>query len=173
MVLYGWHRAVYDIWRNKLSDLAPVLYTGTESATQKEANKQAFIAGDSKVLLISLRAGAGLDGLQEVAKTVVFGELDWSPGVHEQCIGRVYRDGQREPVFAYYLIADHGSDPVVADTLGIKAQQIEGIRNPERELVETLEVDPDHVKKLAAAYLKQRGRRMEHPAPAEGRAAHA
>ena len=104
----------------QLSDLKPALYTGSETPKEKEQSKEAFVAGEATVLIISLRSGAGLDGLQSVASTVVFGELDWSPGVHEQCIGRVFRDGQESPVMAYFLLAEEGSDPVVADVLGIK-----------------------------------------------------
>jgi hypothetical protein len=156
VVLYGWHRAVYEIWIKRLTQYQPVLYTGSESSGQKEFSKTRFIRGDSKVMLISLRSGAGLDGLQDVCSTVVFGELDWSPGVHEQCIKRIDRDGQTKPVFAYYLIADEGSDPIVADVCGVKAQQLEGIRDPSAEMIERLTVDPNHVKKLAEAYLKGR-----------------
>jgi hypothetical protein len=122
--------------------------------------KRAFVAGESKVLILSLRSGAGLDGLQHVCRTVVFGELDWSPGVHEQCVGRVARDGQSDPVAAYYLLADAGSDPIVSDVLGLKRQQADGIRDPNADLVETLQVDDDRIKKLAAAFLEQRGERV-------------
>jgi SNF2 family DNA or RNA helicase len=155
VVLYGWHRAVYDIWRDKLRDLNPAMYTGSESSTQKETAKQRFISGESKILIISLRAGAGLDGLQSVARTVVFGELDWSPGVHEQNIGRVYRDGQPEKVIAYFLVAESGADPIMAEVLGLKRQQSEPVNNPHMELVEELAIDGDHVKRLAEAYLQQ------------------
>lgn len=158
VVLYGWHREVYGIWQRKLEDLQPVLYTGSESSSQKEHSKEQFVSGQSKVMLISLRAGAGLDGLQDVCSTVVFGELDWSPGVHEQCIGRIYRDGQAKPVFAYYLLSDEGSDPIIADVIGVKTRQIEGIRDPNAELLEELSIDPDHIKKLASAYLKRRSK---------------
>jgi SNF2 family DNA or RNA helicase len=157
VVLYGWHKAVYAVWRDELDDLKPVFYTGDESPNEKDASKQAFVAGDSKVLIVSLRAGMGLDGLQQVCRTVVFGELDWSPGVHEQCIGRIHRDGQDEPVLAYFLLADAGSDPVVADINGIKRQQSEAIRDPHAELIEKLALDGGHVRRLAAAYLEQRG----------------
>ena len=155
VMLYGWHRAVYKIWLEHLAEFAPVMYTGSETPREKDAARQAFIRGDSRVMLISLRSGMGLDGLQGVCKTVVFGELDWSPGVHEQCTGRVFRDGQASPVFAYYLLSEGGSDPVVADVLGVKRQQIEGLNNPNAAFVERLEIDPDHVKKLAEAYLKR------------------
>lgn len=158
VVLYGWHRAVYDIWQAQLADLNPVLYTGSESANQKQASVDAFTQGDAQVLIISLRAGAGLDGLQHTCRTVVFGELDWSPMVHEQNIGRVARDGQKDPVMAYMLLADTGSDPIVADVLGLKRAQSEGVRDPNRPLIEQLQVDHDHVKRLAEGYLKQVGR---------------
>jgi len=155
VVLYGWHHEVYAVWREALADLQPVFFTGKESPKQKWEARQAFLEGEAQVLVMSLRAGAGLDGLQAKCRTVVFGELDWSPGVHEQCIGRVHRDGQAEAVMAYFLIADAGSDPVVADVLGLKRQQSEGVRDPQAELVEQLEIDPAHVKRLAAAYLRQ------------------
>src|SRR5690606_20605039 len=35
VVLFGWHRAVYEIWREKLSEFNPAFYTGTESAVAK------------------------------------------------------------------------------------------------------------------------------------------
>ena len=161
VVLYGWHRAVYEIWIKRLLQYGPTLYTGSESPGQKEFSKTRFMRGDSRVLLISLRSGAGLDGLQEVCSTVVFGELDWSPGVHEQCIKRLDRDGQTKPVFAYYLVAEEGSDPVIADVCGIKSRQLEGIRDPDADLIERLTVDPDHVKKLAQEFLKNHRSRQE------------
>ena len=75
-----------------------------------------------------------------VRRTVVSGELDWSPGVHEQCIGRVARDGQ--------------TDPVVADVLGVKRGQIEGVRDPNGALIERLDRESGNLKRLAAEYLK-------------------
>lgn len=155
VVLYGWHREVYTIWQERLRDMSPVLFTGSESATQKESAKQAFIAGKARVLIMSLRSGAGLDGLQHCCRTVVHGELDWSPGVHEQCDGRVHRDGQPDPVMSYYLIAEHGTDPIVADVLGVKRDQVEGIRDPNREVGAMLVgSDGSHIKKLAERYLR-------------------
>jgi SNF2 family DNA or RNA helicase len=152
VVLYGWHRAVYDLWMEQLKDLSPVLYTGSESPTQKDAAKAKFLAGDAKILVMSLRAGAGLDGLQACCSTVVFGELDWSPGVHEQDVGRVHRDGQKKPVFAYFLIAEEGSDPIVSDVLGLKKAQADGVMDPKGQKLENLDVGGINVKALAHRY---------------------
>lgn len=153
VVLYGWHREVYSIWLERLANLSPALYTGTESPKQKEEAKRRFVTGETNVLIMSLRSGAGLDGLQQHGRTVVFGELDWSPGVHEQCEGRVHRDGQTSGVVAYYLIADSGSDPIVADVLGVKRSQIEGLRDPAGGIVAKLDAGGGHIKKLAESYL--------------------
>ena len=160
VLLFGWHREVYSIWREKLADYNPVMYTGTESPKEKQAAKDAFVAGDSRLMLISLRAGAGIDGLQHACSTVVFGELDWSPGVHEQCIGRIHRDGQREPVQAFFLISNEGSDPIVSDVLGVKLEQIEGVRNPGEHLVERRDLGENQLRQLAQRFLADHGVRF-------------
>jgi len=117
VLLAGWHRGVYEIWEKEFESfrleqvgrhgkpmlhLQPVWYTGSESPAQKEESKRKFIEGESNLMIISLRSGIGLDGLQKRSKIVVFGELDWSPGVHEQVTGRLNRDGQPEQVTAIY-----------------------------------------------------------------------
>ncbi len=153
VVLYGWHHAVYDIWRERLKDLNPVFFTGEESSNQKEAAKLAFIEGRSQVLVMSLRAGAGVDGLQGCCRVVVKGELDWSPGVHEQAEGRVYRDGVGSSVTVYYMVSEEGSDPEVSAALNLKTGQISGIRDPSAPLVAKLQADPGRMRKLAEAYL--------------------
>jgi superfamily II DNA or RNA helicase len=161
VVLYGWHHEVYDLWALGLMDYKPAFYTGRQSVPQKEESKRRFVAKETPLLIMSLRAGAGLDGLQNVARTVVFGELDWSPAVHDQAIGRLHRDGQAEPVVAYFLLADCGSDPVIADVLGLKRQQSEGIRDPDADIVEQLQVDPHHIRRLAEQYLAAHPQRQE------------
>jgi SNF2 family DNA or RNA helicase len=157
VLLYGWHREVYNIWNERLAEYKPVMYTGTESPTQKRASFDAFTSGESRILIMSLRAGAGLDGLQAACRTVVFGELDYSPGVHDQCTGRPHRDGQGDPVVAYYLISESGSDPIIVDILGIKGNQAAGIRDPNTPLFEKLQKSGDHVRRLAEAYLQKKG----------------
>ncbi len=164
VLLAGWHREVYGIWEKKLAGLRIAYYTGTETVAQKDEARRKFVAGEIDVLFISLRSGAGLDGLQEAGKVVVLGELDWSPGVHEQVIGRIARDGQAEPVVAYYMVADEGSDPVIAQVLGLKRQQVEGIRNPDLGLIEKITTDVDRVKRLAEAYLAGKRKEVSHAA---------
>lgn len=155
VVLAGWHRAVYDLWAERLKEYAPAWFTGAESESAKRQSHARFMDGATPILIMSNRAGVGIDGLQGVCSTVIFGELDWSPSVHEQLTTRVFRDGQARPVFAYYVLCDAGSDPVIADILGVKRAQLEGIRDPSGAFLENLDIGGDHVRRLAAAYLKK------------------
>lgn len=130
VLLAIWHREVYDILEKELKEYNPVFYSGTETLDQKKKSKEAFINGDSQIMFISLRSGVGLDGLQHVCSYVVIGELDWTGAMHEQIIGRLDRDGQKEQVTAIFLVSNSGSDPVVMDIIGIKKSQQDGIMNP-------------------------------------------
>lgn len=157
VLCFLFHRAVYDIVLAKLEDLKPAMFTGSETPAEKVEARRKFMAGETPVLLMSLRAGAGIDGLQKVCRTVVFGELDWSPAVMEQNIGRVFRDGQTDPVTAYFLVADDGADPLISEKLGLKRNQAEGIRNPDHEILEDLQVDRGRAMELAKMFALKHG----------------
>lgn len=155
VVLAGWHREVYDLWKFLLQDYNPVFYTGTESDVQKRKSKDAFINGETNLFIISLRSGIGLDGLQKRCKTVVIGELDWSPKVHDQLVARVDRDGQQDQVTAIFLVCDYGSDPVIIDLLGMKSSQAHGIVDPLTAPVSNIS-DDSRIKMLAQQFLNKR-----------------
>lgn len=163
ILLFGWHHAVYDIWRERLAPFSPMLYTGNESPAQKHVSMESFLTGTSRVLIMSLRAGAGIDGLQDVCDVAVFGELDWSPAVHTQNIGRVardYTDGRTKQLsscLGYFCTTDYGSDPLVEDVLAIKEQQSVGLTDPDRALV-TQVSNADRIALLAQRVVDRAGR---------------
>lgn len=130
VVLAGWHRDVYDIWMDELSEYNPVMYTGSETTAQKNRSKEKFISGESKVFIMSLRSGIGLDGLQKVCNIVVHGELDHSPKVHDQVTARVDREGLDGGCTSIYLTINWGSDPVLVERLALKSSQSHGIMDP-------------------------------------------
>lgn len=153
-LLLGWHRAVYDIWLHELADLRPAMYTGSETATQKEKEKDRFLERDTDVMIMSLRSGAGLDELQFRCSVVVFGELDWSPGIHQQIIWRLDREGQEDPVTAFFLVSEEGSDPPIMDVLGIKASEAHQIIDPHIG-VQKAEDDMTNLRRLVEKYLEK------------------
>jgi SNF2 family DNA or RNA helicase len=153
--LWGWHREVYDIWLKEMEDLKPAMYTGSETAAQKDREKKRFISGETKLLIMSLRSGAGIDDLQHYCSTGVFGELDWSPGIHQQCIWRIDREGQTKPVTAFFLVTDDGSDPPIMDVLGIKASEATQIVDPHLG-VQVTDNDTTNLRRLVDRYLEKR-----------------
>src|SRR5262249_17429888 len=64
VVLYAWHHQCYNIYANKLARYKPAFYTGKQSIPQKRESKRRFCEGETPILILSLRAGAGIDGLQ-------------------------------------------------------------------------------------------------------------
>lgn len=153
VLLAGWHREVYKIWNEALADLRPVMFTGSESAPQKARARDAIMSGEANIIIMSLRSGAGLDGLQKRISHVVYGEFDWSPQVHTQVTGRLHRTGQPRPVTAHYLHVDGGSDPVIMSTLGLKASQSHGILNPYAGEAWATPTDDSRMKQLARRVL--------------------
>jgi SNF2 family DNA or RNA helicase len=138
------------------------MYTGTESPAQKEAAKNAFMNGETNLMIMSLRSGSGVDGLQYRCSTAVIGELDFSPKVHEQFIGRLDREGQENPVMALYLCSDSGSDPLIIDLLGIKNSQSQGVVDPDMGLSQ-INNDDSRIKMMIDKYLK--GKRASESQP--------
>lgn len=165
-VLVGvWHRDVYDILARDLQEFDPVFYSGTETPAKKRKSREAFINGTSRVMLISLRSGAGLNGLQHVCSDVVLGEFDWSPQVHKQLYGRLRRIGQTKQVSAHVLWTDFGADPTMMDTLGLKDDQARGVTDRGQVVVAAV-TDENRIKKLAEAYLARAGERIPEGAAA-------
>jgi hypothetical protein len=82
----------------------------------------------------------------------VHGELDWSREVHKQLAGRLRPHARDRRHHEIYIVADGGSDPVIASVQGLKASQAQGIIDPKRG-VQAVHSDESRIKALAQAYL--------------------
>ena len=159
VLLFAHHHGVMDAYRAALAAEKPVFVTGRETAAQKTAAVDAFMAGKTDLCCISMRAAAGLN-LQR-ATCVVFGELDWSPAVHTQAEDRAHRLGQKDSVLCYYLVSPGGSDAQMQEALGLKVSQfvqLMGDEVPSEEEALRLQQEArEHIRILA----EQLARRME------------
>lgn len=159
VLLAGWHHAVYEVWLSALEGIDVAMYTGRQSAAAKDAAKHRFVSGSARVMILSLRSGAGLEGLQDVCSVLVFGELDWAWGAMLQTVGRLHRDGS-DGVTVYFPHSEHGTDPAMVEALGVKRGQLEGVMDPGRRDADAAAgPSGDHVAALAEQYLKSRGLR--------------
>lgn len=131
VILFAYHHAVFDIYTEKLAQYNPVRISGRETAKEKHESEMAFMEGKTNLILVSLRACAGLN-LQR-ATCVVFGELDWSPAIHSQAEDRAHRIGQYDSVLCYYLVSREGSDQEIQDALGLKISQFIGIMGDKKK----------------------------------------
>lgn len=162
-VLLGvWHREVYKIIEEELREFNPVFYSGSETPKQKDESFLAFTEGNSQLMMMSLRSGAGLDGMQDYCSVVAYAELDWSPKVMEQFTGRIARDrtdGTFNNVTEVYLLSKDGSDPCLVEILGIKSTQSSGIVDPlaTHEELNQKQTDETRLERLAKLVLEKNG----------------
>ncbi len=126
VVVFCHHRAVHAALRESLQRFRPAVIIGGQSDAARQADIDAFQDGHTKLMIAGLRAGSLGINLSR-ARYVVFAELDWSPAIHRQAEDRLHRIGQREAVFAYYLIGNGTLDGRVADILVDKGREMDGI----------------------------------------------
>jgi len=90
------------------------------------------------LIVVGLRAG-NLGIYLTRAKYVIFAELDWSPAIHRQAEDRLHRIGQKNTVFAYYLIGKRTLDEHVANILVDKSYEIDAIMDESHDAYENKE----------------------------------
>jgi len=138
VVVFCHHRAIHQLLHEKLSEFSPVSIIGGQSDKFRQEQIDMFQRGESKLMIAGLRAGnVGINLTR--AKYVIFAELDWSPAIHRQAEDRLHRIGQKNTVFAYYLIGNGTLDDHVADILVDKSYEIDSIMDGTNEEFENKE----------------------------------
>jgi SNF2 family DNA or RNA helicase len=99
------------------------LLTGEMNRDERQNTIDRLVSGHAKIGCFSIRAaGMGINGLQAVADTVVFLDMDWTVATHEQAEDRTHRIGQTNQVQAYYMICPDTIDEHMRDILKEKQQ---------------------------------------------------
>jgi len=138
VVVFCHHRAIHQLLHENLSEFSPVSIIGGQSDKFRQEQIDMFQNGQSKLMIAGLRAGnVGINLTR--AKYVIFAELDWSPAIHRQAEDRLHRIGQKNTVFAYYLIGNGTLDDHVADILVDKSYEIDSIMDGVNENFENKE----------------------------------
>jgi len=138
VVVFCHHRAIHDLLHNSLSEFSPASIIGGQSDNTRQLQIDMFQEGKTKLMIAGLRAGnLGINLTR--AKYVIFAELDWSPAIHRQAEDRLHRIGQKNTVFAYYLIGNGTLDDHVAKILVDKSYEIDSIMDETAESFENKE----------------------------------
>ena len=126
VVVFCHHKVMHRLLNESLREFLPVSIVGGQSDSARQDQIDRFQRGESRLMIAGLRAGNTGINLTR-AKYVVFAELDWSPAIHRQAEDRLHRIGQKNAVFAYYLIGSGTLDDHVASVLVDKSYEIDTI----------------------------------------------
>lgn len=126
VVVFCHHRAIHSMLCERLARFSPVSIIGGQADSARQDAIDAFQSGGTRLMVAGLRAGnVGIN--LNTSRYVVFAELDWSPAIHLQAEDRLHRIGQKNTVFAYYLIGNGTLDGHVASVLVDKGTEIDAI----------------------------------------------
>ncbi|NDF29903.1 MAG: DEAD/DEAH box helicase [Nitrososphaeria archaeon] len=138
VVVFCHHKSIHSLLHQSLSEFKPASIIGGQSDKQRQDSIDSFQNGQTKLMIAGLRAGnVGINLTR--AKYVIFAELDWSPAIHLQAEDRLHRIGQKNTVFAYYLIGNGTLDEHVARVLVDKSYEIDSIMDNKKESFENKE----------------------------------
>jgi len=138
VVVFCHHRAIHDLLHQSLTEYNPASIIGGQSDDLRQSQIDMFQENKTKLMIAGLRAGnVGINLTR--AKYVIFAELDWSPAIHRQAEDRLHRIGQKNTVFAYYLIGNGTLDDHVAKILVDKSYEIDAVLDQTTESFENKE----------------------------------
>jgi SWI/SNF-related matrix-associated actin-dependent regulator of chromatin subfamily A-like protein 1 len=124
VVIFAYHRDVIMGLKTHLFKYNPVTYLGGMNIHQKQEVVHKF-QNESQVFIGQVKAaGTGLDGLQKVCSTIMFAEMDWTPGIMDQAVGRLDRIGQSNPVLVQFLVVGKTIESQMVRTLWRKRNTI-------------------------------------------------
>ena len=138
VVVFCHHRAIHQLLNESLQQFSPSSIIGGQTDNFRQEQIDRFQNGETKLMIAGLRAGNLGINLTK-ARYVIFAELDWSPAIHRQAEDRLHRIGQKNTVFAYYLIGNGTLDDHVADILVDKAFEIDSVMDEKEESFENKE----------------------------------
>ncbi len=111
VVIYCWYRESIKKLAERYKEHNPAILYGGTSQTQREVQKQKFIADEScRIILANPKSGGvGVDGFQEVCSHAIYAEVCPFPGVFQQSIDRLHRSGQKAQSVTAYVVVPVGT----------------------------------------------------------------
>ncbi len=129
LVVFCYHRAIFQKLAEKY---APIAAKGGKDGRKRKAEIQRFQTDEKcRLFIASLKADKEAITLTK-ANAVLFIEMGWTPGEHDQAEDRINRIGQEaESITAYYLLARNSIDMHIWDLIKKKRQIIAQILDGE------------------------------------------
>lgn len=126
LVLYAHHKAVVEELVAGLKEYGVDTIVGDDN-NQKRADTMNAFQNKSlpRVLVISQAGGEGVDLYR--ADTIIFVEYPWNSGKLNQAEGRLHRNGQKQAVVSYHLIAKNTIDEQIYELINSKRDVFDAV----------------------------------------------
>jgi len=159
VVVFAHHKSVIKKLKEKLGDAAVVIMGETPLAERQDA-VDSFQTNESVKYFIGSIMAAGVGITLTASSHVVFAELDWVPGVINQCEDRSHRIGQKNSVLVQHLVLEGSLDAKMAKTLIQKQEVIDKALDLEYSLEEAS--IPDEIVLPVEKELKKAAENISH-----------
>lgn len=143
VVVFFYHKEVRAYLQEKFKKYKPLIIDGSVPAKLRQQHVDDFMTKpEHRIFLGQMEAaGEGIDGLQHASSTCIFVEPSWLPKDMDQCISRLERMGQKNPVNAYILTIRDTIEAKMMKLLEWKLQNINIILNDNKTLKQTKETE--------------------------------
>ena len=137
LVVFCYHKKILAELNSRLKN--HILFSAEVPMAKRQSLVESFQNDPTKrIFLTTLRVG-GTGLTLTASNTTAFIQLDWSPGIHNQCEARVHRIGQKaSSVNAIYFISKNTIEEKI---LGL----IDGKRNDIRRIIDGEEVSDSEI----------------------------
>jgi len=131
LVIFCHHHGALDGLAEALASYNPVCVDGrvTKDARQEAVDKFQDDP-EARVFIGGIKA-AGVGITLTAASTVVFVELDWTPGINTQAEDRLHRIGQEDQVLVQHLVLEGSLDAKIAKDCVEKQEVIDNVLDKE------------------------------------------
>jgi SNF2 family DNA or RNA helicase len=155
LVVFAHHQATQDYLITGLRKAGHTVTHILGSQKDVEAHKAAFQAGDSRVIVCSIKA-AGVGHTLTAASDVLMVEQCWTPADHWQAEDRCHRIGQTSSVTAWYLLAeDTVIDDYMFELVAGKAETVNKVTDDESAKADERSTVTQMLDRLSERYAAQ------------------
>jgi SWI/SNF-related matrix-associated actin-dependent regulator of chromatin subfamily A-like protein 1 len=122
IVVFYHHKGVLSELRKHTAGLRSVFIDGGVPPQSRAGIVENFYTdAEVRIFFGQMEAcGEGIDGLQRAASCCIFVEPSWSHTDLEQCIGRLERSGQTEPINVHILVIKETLESKMMDVVAMK-----------------------------------------------------